>query len=164
MNKKLRKQQNLLVDAGIGVILFAVWNVVKTNLYLGFSPIFIEEVYEAAKEAELNEKFFLAFFITFVVVILLWQLGIRMYIGLSAMAEGKGKTKGIAYLVLAAVSLLIDLQAAWQVFGIERILEDEGPSVDLITGLCMEAVSIYVLLELLISGIRVKKLRKNRKE
>ena len=163
MEKELRKRQNLLVEAGMGVILFAVWSVAKVNLYLGNSPFILEDLYEVAEQLDINEKFFLIFMVSIVAVVLLFQLSIRLYIGLSAAAEGKGKSKGFVYLVLAAVLLIIETQTCWQTFGVERILSGEGMSVELISGLCMEGASLYVLLELLISGIRVKRLRRTMK-
>ena len=164
MEKELRKQQNLLVDAGTGVILFAVWSVVKVNLYLGLSLFPMEQLYEVAAEVGLSEKFFLAFLVTILVGILLWQFGIRLYIGLSAAAEGKGKNKSWMYLVVAALLLITELQFNWETFGVDRILAGEGLTANQIIGICMEIASAYVLLELLISGTRVKILRKKRKE
>lgn len=164
MNKELRKQQNLLVDAGVGVILFAVWSVAKVNLYLGLSPFLLEEVSEVAEFFGLNDILFLAFMITVVVGVLLFQLGVRLYIGLRATAEGKGKNKGYGYLIVTAVLLITDFQTNWQTLGVERILAGEGMTVNLITCVCMEAASLYVLMELLISGIRVKIMRKKMKE
>ena len=159
MEKKLRKRQSMLVDAGMAVILFAVWSVARVNLYLGHATFILEELYRTAEEFGINKNNFLIFMVSFVAVILLFQLSIRLYIGICATKEGKGTSKGWAYLVLTAVLLIIDTQSYWQTFGVQRIFAGEGLSVNLISGLCMEAASIYVLLELLISGICVKKLR-----
>ena len=164
MEKELRKCQNTLVEAGTGVILFAVWSVVKINLYFGLSTFDFEEVYHVAADFGLDEKMFLIIMVIVIAAILLWQLGIRTYIGLSAAAEGKGKTKGYGYLVWAAILVVTDIQINWQAFGVDRILAGEGISVNLITSLCMELASVYVLMELLISGIRVKRLRKKMNE
>lgn len=161
MEKELRRQQNLLVEAAVGVILFAIWSVAKVNLYLGHSSLTTDDVYRVAEQIGINEKYFLAFMIVVVASFLIWQLSVRMYIALSAIAEGKGKRKkSCTYLVIAAVLLITDLQSIWQAFGVDVIRAGEEISVNLITGFFMEAASAYVLLELLISGIRVKKLRK----
>ena len=164
MEKKLRKQRHLLVEAGTGVILFAIWSVAKVNLYLGLSSFSLDDLYETAAELGINEKFFLVFMGVVVAAILLWHLSTRLYIGLSATAEGKGTPKGYGYLVLAAILLVTDLQSNWQAFGLDRVLAGEKMSMNLITSLCMEAASLYVLLELLISGFRVKQMCKKRKE
>lgn len=163
MEKELRKWQNLLVDAGTGVILFAAWSVVRVNLYLAFLPISIKDVYDVADNLGINKTFFLVFMLVIVAAILLWQLSIRLYIGLSATAEGQGKQKGYAYLVVAAVLFVANLQFNWQTYGVNQILAGEGLSIEQIVSLCMEAAAMYVLIELLISGIRVKILKKKMK-
>ena len=163
MEKELRKCQHMLVEAGTGIILFAVWNVAKVNLYLGLSLFPTELLHTAAVEAGVDEKSLAIFTATLVALVMIFQLSVRLYIGLSATGEGKGKNKSWIYLVLTAVLLITNIRADWQTFGVERILAGEKMSVELITGICMEAASLYVLLELLISGIRVKKLRKQMK-
>ena len=163
MERKLRKRQNRLVDAGIGVILFAIWNVVKVNLYLGLSTFLIEEFHKAAAEYGISEKHMIIITIAIITAVLICQLTIRLYVGLSAIAEGTGKPKNYRYLVLVVVLLIMEIQTIYQGFDLDRVLAGEGMPENLITGLCMEAASMYVLLELLISGICVKKLRKKMK-
>ena len=164
MERELRKFQNMLVDAGTGVILFAVWSVARVNIYLGLSHFIIEELNRTAQEIGISETFFLIFMASMVAGVLLFMLGTRLYIGLNAIAEGKGKAKPFAYLVLTAVLLVTDIHTNLQVFGVDRILAGEKISMELIMGICMELASVYVLLEVLISGIRVKILRKRMKE
>ena len=168
MEKELRKRQSHLMQAAAGVILFAAWRVISVNLYLGFGTIQLEMIQKAAAEIGLNEKFFLFFLIALVAGVLLWQLSIRMYIGLSATAEGKGKPKGWLYLAVTAVVMAAELQLSWSSFGIDRILAGETVEVNAIVNTIisffMELASAYVLLELLISGVRVKLLRKKMKE
>ena len=167
MEKKLRKLQSHLAQAGMGVMLFAAWRVISINLYLGFGMIPVEMIREAATEFGLNEKFFLIFMVALVAGVLLWQLSIRMYIGLSATAEGKGKNKGWLYLAVTAVVMAAEIQLAWEAFDIDRILAGEVLEiyaiVSTIISFIMELASAYVLLELLISGICVKLLRKKMK-
>ena len=164
MEKELRKRQNMLSEAGKGVVLFAVWGIAKVNLFFGLSTFLtVEEIYAAAAEVGISEKLFLGFILAIAAAILIWQLGARLYIGMSASAEGKGKTKGYRYLVLAVVLLVTDIQTAWQAFGEDVILAGEEISASFISGFCVELASVYVLLELLISGICVKRLRNKMK-
>ena len=55
MEKKLRKRETLLADAGAGVILFVVWSIAKVNLYLGVSGFFLDDVNRYAEENALQE-------------------------------------------------------------------------------------------------------------
>ena len=164
MDKKLRKRENLLVDAGKGVILFAVWSVAKVNLYLGMSSFILEELQKAALEYGVSEKVLLLLMGSLLAVILLWMLGSRLYIGLNAIAEGKGKKKGWAYLVLTAVLLLTDMQTFWQVNLVSILFSGLKNAFSMSVSFVLELVSLYMLLELLICAIRVKRLRKMEKE
>ena len=164
MEKKLRKRENLLVDAGKGVILFAVWSVAKVNLYLGMSSFILEELHKAALEYGISEKALIVLMGSLLAVILLWMLGSRLYIGLNAIAEGKGKKKGWAYLVLTAILLLTDMQSFWQVNLVSFLFGGLKNAFSMSVSFVLELVSLYILLELLICGIRVKRLRKMEKE
>lgn len=160
MEKELRKRQNLLVEAGSGVILFAIWNVAKVNLYLALSAFPMDEVHRMTMEIGLDEEFFLIFMAVVFAGILIILLSSQLYVGLSATAEGKGKSKSWFYLVLTAVLLVSGIQTSWQAFGVDVILAGEEITLEVITGICMEVASAYVLLQLLISGICVKRLKK----
>lgn len=164
MDKALRKRQILLSDAGVGVILFAVWRIASANLYLGFGDLPLEIVYEVAAEWGINERFFLYLMVAVLAVAQLWQLSIRLYIGLSATAEGKGKTQNWLYLVATAVLLIADIQYFWETFGVDRILAGKSLGIQASISVFAELASAYVLLELLISGVCVKLLRKKMKE
>lgn len=159
MERKLRKQQSLLVDAGTGVILFGIWGVAKINLYLGLSPIFLEALHIMAQEIEIDEKIIAAILWILVAMWLVMEMGVRLYVGISAMAEGRGKKKGYLYLVVAASLLGVTLSQGWSTFGPEALAKS-GINMSLILSFCMELVSVYVILELLIAGIRVKRLKK----
>lgn len=159
MEKKLRKRETQLADAGMGVILFAVWAVAKVNLFLAMSGFFLEDVYKIAEENGIGRKFFVLLVFVIIAVLLIWQLSTRLYIGICAVREGKGKPQGKAYLVLAAVLLITELQS---VLGM-LVTRPEENIPDAIMSLCLEAASVYILLELLTSGIFVKHMRKKRK-
>ena len=66
--------------------------------------------------------------------------------------------------LIAAILLIFDLQANWHAFDVEGILACERLSANEIAGICVELASMYVMLELLIAGIWVKRLRKKMKE
>lgn len=159
MERKLRKQQSLLVDAGTGVILFGIWGVAKINLYLGLSPVFQEALHIMAQEIEIDEKTIAAILWILVAMWLVMEMVVRLYVGISAMAEGRGKKKGYLYLVVAASLLGVTLSQGWSTFGPEALAKS-GINMSLILSFCMELISAYVILELLIAGIRVKRLKK----
>lgn len=156
MEKKLRKREAQLVDAGRGVILFGIWEVAQVNMFLAMSSEFKEAWQTALQIAGVDVKVYTVGLWVFVVFVLLLQLLPRLYIGFSAVADGKGRKKGNAYIVLAAVLLVFNLQTSWisNFSGISQV------SVNMIVRLLLNVVSLYIMVELLIAGIGVKRLRK----
>jgi hypothetical protein len=159
MDKKLRKRETLLADAGAGVILFVVWSIAKVNLYLGVSGFFLDDVNRYVEETGINKTLLVAFIGAIFIGILLWQLCTRLYIGINAIREGKGTPRGWGYLVVTAVLLISEVQTFWGM-----LMPGTHDSIgNAIMTVCMEAASVFVLLELLVSGICVKYLRKQKK-
>jgi hypothetical protein len=159
MDKKLRKRETLLADAGAGVILFVVWSIAKVNLYLGVSGFFLDDVNRYAVENGINKTFLVAFIGVIFIGVLLWQLCTRLYIGVCAIKESRGKSKGWVYLVVAAALLISEVQTFWGM-----LMPGTHDSIgNAIMAVCLEAASVFVLLELLVSGIYVKYLRKQKK-
>ena len=159
MDKKLRKQETLLADAGMGTILFAVWAVVKVNLYMGSMGFFLENLRSEATASGINAKLLMAVLGVVFAGVLLVQFGSRLYIGVSAIQEGKGKKKGWAYLVVAVMTLIAEGQTFWLML----FSRSDKSILNAIVSLCFEAASVYVLLELLVCGILVKYMRKQKK-
>ena len=159
MEKELRKQQNLLVDAGIGVIMFGIWGVAKINMYLAMSSEFAEAIQSTTQAFELDEPFLVKGFWILIAISLVISLSLHLYIGLSAVADGKGKKKGNAYILLTAALLVSNLQVNRYAYsgGLQQI------NTNSVMGLLLDMASLYVMVELLITAIRVKKLRKKTK-
>lgn len=158
MEKELRKQQNLLVDAGIGVIMFGIWGVAKINMYLAMSSEFAEAWRITVQESKPGEEFLLTGVWILIAVLLISSLSLRLYIGLSAVADGKGKKKGNAYLLLTVVFLVFSLQTSWHTY-----LEVQQIDFNEVMCFFLDVASLYVILEVLIAGFRVKRLRRKMK-
>lgn len=163
MERELRKQQNLLVAAGIGVILLNVWSIAKLNMYLGMSGELLAEIRSIAHQSGIHETAFYVLFWTIISIMMAASLGIHMYIGVSAVSDGRGRKKGYGYILAATGLLLFSLNVMWQSFFEDGWSTWETFDPNQITGFLMELTFLYVLLELLIAGIRVKRLRKQMK-
>lgn len=164
MEKQLRKQQNRLADAGWGTILFGIWSVIKVNMYLGLASSFVSELYQGAEAFGELKDFVLGFFWFVFAMILVFYLAVRSYIGLAAMAEGKGKKKGCGYLIVTVGLVVMTLMDIWNIYIEDYLVNMQDITMNLITGFCLELASLYVLLEVLVAGLRVKQLKKKRKE
>jgi len=149
---KMRRYQNLLTVSGLGMIVFALWSVLKTILLFCFNEKLLAEVPD--------DTLFRVVLFSIIGVILLFDFLMRLFVGLSARAEGFGKKKGNAYIVVAVLIALGSLASLVMIFfdsSIQSIIE-------LIVSVIVEATSLIVVIELLVAAYTVKKLKKELKE
>ena len=155
MEKELRRKQVTLVTLGTGVILFGVWSVVKSLLYFR-TNLFAD--LDTQVEPEL-----LPYMLATVVIVALFvlaDLGIRLKIGRRARAEGMGRRQKNGYLILAALIVLVNITG--DLLGVYYIVkngvpEQSGP--DYIVSVLVDLSSTILLAELIITVLRVRKLR-----
>ena len=156
MEKELRRKQVTLVTLGTGVILFGVWSVVKSLLYFR-TNLFAD--LDTQVEPELLPYIKL---VTVVIVALfvLADLGIRLKIGLRARAEGMGRRQKNGYLILAALIVFVNITG--DLLGVYFIVKNGVPEqagLDYVVSVLVDLSSTILLAELIITVLRVRKLR-----
>lgn len=151
---KLRRYQNLLTISGLGVIAFSLWSIMKSFLF-----IFLRnEVFtEALKMKNVPDDFRVrAILYSIFGSIILFDFLLRLYVGLSARAEGFGKKKGYAYIVVAFLIAIASLFSIVMIFfdirftGVTSLME-------LIVSIIVEITSAVVMIELIAAAFTVKK-------
>ena len=146
--RKMRRYQNLLTVSGLGVIIFGLWSVLKTILLLFMKEGILSEIPD--------DTFVRVMFFLILGGILLIDVLIRLYVGLSARAEGFGKKKGYGYVVIAILMALASLASLVLIF----FDTNEQSLWELIVSVIVEATSLVVTIELLVAAFTVKKLKK----
>lgn len=159
----IRKYQNTLIVVGSGIILFSVWTVVKL---LGSFFLLQDETVAAMREIggagmeEIPDS--AVFYITLAVVmlIMLVVLAIRVYVGLSAISEGRGKRKSRLYLLLAVIMIISGIMSLYtSFFRVDPQSAMGALSTDnSLSGLIIELTSAIMLTEMVISAIRMRRL------
>ena len=145
---KMRRYQNLLTVSGLGVIIFGLWSVLKTFLLLFMR----DEVSGVLPSDPLTRAMTLAT----IGAILLIDIVIRLFVGISARAEGFGKKKGYAYIVFAVLMVITSTTALVMAF-----FDASYKSItELIVAVIVEVTSLIVTIELLVAAFTVKKLKK----
>ena len=169
---RLRRDENTLTVVGSGVILFGVWTVVKMVLQeinrfpefmaeLGVDELGFEET--GLADMRLDPKL-LATVVAFTVVIIvfLMDLALRVFVGLSARAEGRGRPQGRLYLILAG--LLLVLSGLSFVLYVITYFSHSEYVVDADAAILVELTSFITLLQMIISAVRVRRARRMEKE
>ena len=169
---RLRKDENTLTVVGSGVILFGVWTVVKMVLQeINRFPEFMAELgadelgFEETGLADLGlDSNLLAMAVAFTVVIIVYlmDLGLRVFVGLSARAEGRGRPQGRLYLILAG--LLLVLSGLSFVSYVITYFSHSEYVVDADAAILVELTSFITLLQMIISAVRVRRARRMEKE
>ncbi len=171
MERELRRHQNRLMVSGSGVILFGVWSVVKMLLFFVLERkrvlAFLEDAMGDSADVgggltrALIEAIAFIFLFILVLILTIIALLVRLYLGISARKEGMGEKRGIAYVIVATLVLLFYIYSELYTLTHLGAPTDAMTSMtDRVTALIVDFTAIVVLWELVISAIRVKKLKK----
>jgi hypothetical protein len=157
MDIELRRRRINLSTLGTGVVAFGVWNVLKTMLYLFASSV---NFYDA-KDVGADAAAVSLIYYVLLGLLLALDFSLRLYIGLSARAEGKGRKKGSGYIVAAAVLLAMSAASyiiAWATHSSTRM--ENQAALDYYVSLFVDITAMVMLGDLLYTALQTRKLEK----
>ena len=177
---KIRKCRDILVTGGLAMVAFGAWTLIRGVLdvakelggvlnNMSYEGLTEEEAAAARELIESNALFY--GILAMIIAIMAVDLIIRIYVGLSARAVGLGKKKkngkertgilwlifGIILAIIGCYSLISSLMSAGQTL-------QEHSVTHFVIQLFVEATSLWVTVELVITGFRLRALTKNQKE
>ncbi len=148
MDRKLLKSRSDLVISGMGVIILAVWTVVKTAMYAALQ---LRDLW-GTLEAEYRGVV-VAVAAGIIALIGAVSLLLRITVGRSAIREGKGGKGGKTYIVLAWIILVLDsLGALFDLLSFGR-----SGILDSVAVLAVDVTTVATLINLLVSSKRVRR-------
>ena len=160
METELRRSRSRLCTFGTGVLIFALWDIMKPLLTLLIIPQTGGEV------AEIGENAGLALAVVLLIILTLFfvTLGLRIYLGISARAEGMGKPKGKVYMIFAFLvffflAAIFAAEVAAVIFGMTSL-----DPLEIVTALSLEGISMITMGELAFTARKVKRLEKQLRE
>ena len=155
METELRRRRSELLTLGYGIIAFGLWSVLKTYLYTWVDPI----IREADVTAENRTAAVIVAYIM-ITMVLAVDFGLRLYVGMSARAEGMGKKKGRGYIVVAALMLLISVLLWFLSLGYIQSRAENDSLMDYIISMVVDLTSIAILARLVYNAVKVRQLRR----
>lgn len=150
---KLRKNAKILIITGTGVIIFGAWNFLKILYYCFFDTSYIESIFDDIEGGNYTN-------LVIVILILIMTIDtlIRLYAGKRAVYEAKGEKQGYIYIVMVLLFTISSFYSLCAYFN--DISQYTNGAFDAISGVVVETTSLVISIELIISAINVKKLRK----
>lgn len=146
MGAYIRRHQNNLIYGGMAVILFTVWFIAKCIVIEFIHPVKLPPGIDLDPEVERIIIYVIA------VILMVMDLLVRVYIGRSAIAEGRGKLKKKpTYIVVCALFLLINSIAYYCYFKMagRDILED-------IPDIIIDMTAHLVLIQIIVSAVKLR--------
>lgn len=161
METKIRREEDTLFLSGLAVIIFGIWGSLKICITFFLES---EAVLKTVDVDGLDLLLVKIITFAFVLILCLIDLFFRLRIGIPAMKESREKGQSHYYLILAGFYLLTDAIAFLSVFIVPGGDVDVAEKTDLmsrVTKFIIQASSCYVLLQLIISSIKLRRLRRD---
>ena len=149
----LRRYEDDLYVSGTGVLIMGLWGVIKAVL-LSFSEY--KDLYHVETGDPKNDLFVTVFTVIFMAVILILILWFHAYVGLNAMRAAKGKKYKKGYYT-GAIILLILLVSTF--YSYVEMFKDLVKIDTNIASVLVDLTTVYVLVMVIVSSNRIKKLK-----
>ena len=154
---RFRRNSNTLTILGAGVSIFGFWGIIKlfTQIALGV------QIFDASDEEMLGDIGMIIAMVVLVIV-MAFDVLLRLFVGLRARRDGQGKKVGISYLIFDVWLMIGSVASVYIV--ISALLEGNGAFFDNYVALFMELSSLGICLEVFIAAISVRRYRAKMKK
>lgn len=153
MDVRIRRLEDNMFTLGTGILFFGVWTFIKFVL-----SFFFIDVGSDADDSQIVE------IITYVLLwtVILSDFAIRAYLGISARGEGRGKRGKTAPLIWGVFLAL--MQTFLLIFEIVTFTDGDTSFISAAVTLIIDGTSLVFLVELFVSSLRLRRLRKLREK
>ena len=162
MDIQIRKTQSNLISAGIGVMVFAMWSFLRSLIYIINGDPGINEAMQEVSKEHIDYPGMRIVLVAGLLIAAAADMLFRFYIGRSAISEGKGNRKSSKYIVLSCILVFLYIFGIMgHIAGMAGKLDDYNlQNMDTILSLAIDLTSLYILILLIYSASRLRKLLK----
>ncbi|MBQ9333133.1 MAG: hypothetical protein IJS12_02250 [Lachnospiraceae bacterium] len=160
-NINLRHMRDNLVHAGYGYIIFGIWSVIKllmmSTMQKEYSGLLSDSIGSSTGD------YFLAIAITVAayLIIIIFTLGMHLWIGYGAVRYGRGTGHRKYYVVLSVIGIIMTLVLLplyfWNPSEGTPIIPDDTT----IASILVDITLVFVFLDMIISTVRIDRLMKS---
>jgi hypothetical protein len=163
---EIRKSQNTLIVVGSGIVLFSIWSMVKMmGLLVLLKKETVNELIEKVGTIEgVSEDTLFWIFFAIILFFMAFALAIRVFVGLSAVAEGRGKRRGLLYILIAVIMMIGDI--CFFCVGFFMTEEEQFGALardQSISTLIIDVTSLIMLTQMVISALRIRKFTRRKR-
>ena len=149
---KKRRIQDTLTIAGSAVVAFGIWSLAKTGLFISLVDESTLRLMFGINGISLTVTVYVLLAVLVVV-----DMCLRAYVGLSARGEGHGKKKSPFYLVVAAIAAIAN---ACTLSAIAFITSLATSPIEAMVSVVIELTAIAALALVIFSSIRLRRMNK----
>lgn len=160
---EIRKSQNTLIVVGSGTVLFSIWTLAKM---IGRLFILRDETVAGVRaiggdtlsQYSDSEVFVPVAIITLLFLLLI--LAVRLYVGLSALSEGRSLKRHLFYVPAAAIMVILNVAAlVASIRNPDNSMSYGALSADTtFSGIIIDLTSIIMLAEMVRAAVRIRRL------
>lgn len=163
MTPEIRRYRHTLVITGGAVILFGLWDIAKSILQLMFTQPLVKLVEQQTDALEQGDLLpFLLFTIVILVIFFMISFSIRLCVGRTAIAVGKGETRRCKIAIFWALFLLA-VSASGPVLTV-ILYTEQSDVLNMAASILVDVTSIIILVGMLRSFYMVRKLTAAKKD
>lgn len=153
----IRKQETTLICSGWAMIFFGIWSIIRMVLLRFIDPDhFIDFLGDI--DYQLDSSLLNLILLLFI-ILLFFDLLLRMYIGFSAIKEGHGKLKKrYTYVIIAIICFVISIGS--DVASVITLIDDDV-TFEYVLSTIIDISIQFATLEVIIASIRLRKLSKD---
>ncbi len=159
MDERLyRKNTDTLAILGWGVILFCVWSIVKTIAMYVTSADEVKSLLKEVTGLKHIDNSILIMLFAFFGTIVAVDVFMRIYVGLTARAVARGKKKGVGYIVVTYLLIIIYIvEIAVDIYMVFHPSESDESILTLVVNAFINISSLITLIELVIYSTKVRR-------
>lgn len=156
MEAYIRRNESLLIYSGMATIVFGFWNIAKVFMLRFMDPKKMIKFMNI--DMEIDETLLLNIGFGVVLFFLILGMGIRLFVGLRAIEEGRGKKRSISYIVLAVIQVCAGLYSA-----MSNLLNYHEwiDYTEQFTTVILEITSCFAYFGIIIAAIRLRRCASN---
>lgn len=152
---KIRKQQNILMYSGIFMIIFGIWSIIRIILMRYMDENQFLDLFSSIDDLSVEQIETICFMLLLAFLIL--DLCARLYVGLSALKEGRGLyKKHVTYIIVAFIYAVVFIS-----YDIIFIFEEKFVVDDVIDAV-LDITTNIATIKIVMASIRVRIYEKER--